>query len=43
MYLSEEVVQDPVIGEDWVRRHTEQEVLQPDPAALHKVWVHVVC
>lgn len=43
MYLSEEVVEDLVIGEDWVRRHTEQKVLQPDPAALHKVRVHVVC
>lgn len=25
-----------------MQRHTEQEVLQANPAALHKVWVHVV-
>lgn len=41
-YLAEEVVQDLVVGEDWMRSHPEQKVLQADPTALHEVWVHVV-
>lgn len=43
VYLSEEMVEDLVIRENRMRSHTNQKVLQPDPAALHKVWVHVVC
>lgn len=35
-------MEDLVVGEDRVQRYTEQEVLQSNPAALHKVWVHVV-
>lgn len=36
------MVEDLVVGEDRVQRYTEQEVLQSNPAALHKVRVHVV-
>lgn len=43
MYLSQEVVEDLVIREDWMRSHTKQKVLQAHSPALHKVWVHVVC
>lgn len=43
MYLSEEVVEDLVIGQDWMRSHTQQKVLQAYSAALNKVGVHVVC
>lgn len=35
-------MEDLVVGEDRVQCDTEQEVLQSNPAALHKVWVHVV-
>lgn len=35
-------MEDVVVGEDRVQRYTEQEVLQSNPAAFHKVWVHVV-
>lgn len=36
------MVEDVVVGENRVQRYTEQEVLQPDSAAFHKVRVHVV-
>lgn len=35
-------MEDLVVGQDRVQCDTEQEVLQSNPAALHKVWVHVV-
>lgn len=42
-YLGKEGEKDFVGGQDGMRCHPEQEVLQANPAPLHKVRVHVIC